>query len=58
MQIENDMEVLNEVEKIVTSNKFAQFLLSNTTSFNAAAYILQKLLDAVEADKEEFREED
>lgn len=41
---------LDEVKAFVESEKFTQFLLSNTTDFGTAAYILQTVLDAVERD--------
>lgn len=43
------MEVtLEDVREFVKSDKFAQFLLNNTTDFVVAAFILQSLLDIVE----------
>ncbi len=39
---------LDDVKRFVESEKFAQFLLANTTEFSTAAFILQTLLDAVE----------
>ena len=39
---------LDEVKDFIESSEFAQFLLSHTTQFSTAAYILQTLLDAVE----------
>lgn len=44
---------LQDVETFVKSEKFAQFLLANTEEFESAAFILQVLLNAVEAAKEE-----
>lgn len=41
---------LDEVSRIVKSEAFARFLLDQTTDFTAAAYILQALLDRLEAD--------
>ena len=41
---------LDEVARIVKSEAFARFLLDQTTDFAAAAYILQVLLDRLEAD--------
>lgn len=46
-----DLEVvvdLDEVRDFVESEKFAQFLLANTTEFSSAAFILQSLLNAIE----------
>lgn len=42
---------IEDVEKMVRSDKFAQFLLSNTTEFESAAFILQVLLNAIDAMK-------
>ena len=39
---------LEDVKEFVESQKFTQFLLSNTTEFSTAAFILQTLLDKVE----------
>ena len=45
MEIDFD---LDDVKRVVNSDKFAQFLLSNTTDFGAAAFILQTLCDKIE----------
>jgi len=43
-----DMTVnLKNVKEFIESQKFTQFLLSNTTDFSTAAFILQTLLDKV-----------
>ena len=44
---------LDEVEEFVTSEKFTDFLLSNTTDFSVAAFVLQILLDEIKKVKEE-----
>jgi len=52
-KIDWNMEVevnLDEVSRIVKSEAFARFLLDQTTDFTSAAYILQVLLDRLEAD--------
>ena len=50
MELNFDIEVdLNEVTSVVESPEFAQYLLSHTTDFASAAWILQTLLDAIEA---------
>lgn len=36
-------EDANDVKRVINSDKFAQFLLNNTTSFVAAAWILETL---------------
>lgn len=41
---------LDEVSRVVQSEAFARFLLDQTCDFTAAAYILQALLDRLEAD--------
>lgn len=47
-----DFEVevdLDEVRNVVEAPEFAQYLLSHTTQFSSAAFILQTLLGAIEA---------
>ena len=39
-------EDLEDAKRVIHSDAFAKFLLSNTTSFIAAAWILQTLIDA------------
>lgn len=39
---------LDEVKRVIEDPEFAQYLLTHTTTFGAAAFILQTLLDAVE----------
>ena len=41
---------LNDVKKFVESSEFADYLLSNTTNFSTAEYILQALLERLELD--------
>lgn len=52
-----DCEILNEVEATVTNEKFAQYLLSHTTNFASAAFIMQTLLEAIDKAKETLNEE-
>ena len=56
-EVKIDMEVLEEVEATVTNDKFAQYLLSNTTDFATAAFILQTLLNAIDEAKEKMNNE-
>ena len=56
-EVKIDREVLEEVEATVTNDKFAQYLLSNTTDFVAAAFILETLLSAIDEAKEKLNEE-
>ena len=56
-EVKIDREVLEEVESTVTNDKFAQYLLSNTTDFVAAAFILETLLNAIDEAKEKLNEE-
>ena len=47
-----DFEVtvdLAEVKEVIEAPEFAQYLLTHTTQFSTAAFILQTLLDAVDA---------
>lgn len=39
-------EDLEDAKRVIHSDAFAKFLLSKTTSFIAAAWILQTLMDA------------
>ena len=55
-EVKIDMEVLEGVEATVTSDKFAQYLLSNTTDFAVAAFIMQTLLNAIDEAKEKLNE--
>ena len=54
--VQIDREVLAEVEATVTDEEFAQYLLSHTTDFCSAAFIMQTLLDAIDEEKEKFNE--
>lgn len=47
---------IEDVEKFVTSKKFTNFLLENTTDFGVAAFIMQSLLDVIEDAKREMKE--
>ena len=55
--VQIDREVLDEVEATVTNDEFAQYLLSNTTDFAVAAFIMQTLLDAIDEAKEKLTNE-
>ena len=55
--VQIDREVLDEVEETVTNDEFAQYLLSHTTDFVAAAFIMQTLLNAIDEAKEKINEE-
>ena len=39
---------LDNVEDFITSDKFADFILTNTTDFGTAAFILQVVLDKID----------
>lgn len=39
---------LKDVKNFVTSDKFANFLLSNTTDFSTAAFVLSVLLEKID----------
>ena len=39
---------LDNVEEFITSDKFANFILNNTTDFGTAAFILQVVLDKID----------
>ena len=41
-----EREDLEDASRVIHSDKLTQFLLNNTTSFIAAAWILQTLTDA------------
>ena len=55
--VQIDSEVLAEVEATVTNDGFAQYLLSHTTDFASAAFIMQTLLDAIDEAKEKLDEQ-
>lgn len=55
--VEIDREILNEVEATVTDDGFAQYLLSHTTQFASAAFILDTVLRALDIAKEKLNEE-
>ena len=38
---------LDEVEELITSDKFAQFLLNNTVNFSTGAFVLQSAYEAL-----------
>lgn len=44
---------IKDVEQFITSEKFTNFLTSNTTDFGTAAFVLQTLLDKIEEIKNE-----
>lgn len=44
---------INDVEKFITSEKFTDFLVSNTTDIGTTGFILQVLLDKIEEIREE-----
>lgn len=58
MTIGLDMIDLKDAERVVKSDKFTQFLLTNTTQFGAAAFILQTLIDKIDEAKEILSSED
>lgn len=45
---------LDEVARVVRSESFARYLLDETEDFAAAAYILQAVLDRLEADGQQL----
>jgi hypothetical protein len=45
---------LDEVARVVRSESFARYLLDETEDFAVAAYILQALLDRLEADGQQL----
>ena len=55
-EVKIDREVLEEVEATVTNDKFAKYLLSHTTDFAAAAFIMETLLNAIEEAKEKLND--
>lgn len=45
---------LNDIKEFVNSDKFAHFLINNTTDFGTAAFVLQTLIEKIdELEKEE-----
>ena len=51
MELDLDIHDIKDAERVVTSDDFTQLLLSKTTSFAAAAFILQTVLDAIKEAK-------
>ena len=49
----NLMVDIDNVEEFITSEKFTNFLVSNTTEIGTAGFILQVLLDKIEEIKSE-----
>lgn len=49
-----DKTTIKDIERVIESDKFAQFLLNNTTDFMAAAFILETLVNAVEEVKNQL----
>ncbi len=45
---------LDEVARVVRSESFARYLLDETEDFAVAAYILQTLIDRLEADGQQL----
>jgi hypothetical protein len=48
MNILLDKETIDQADKLINSDAFSQFLLSNTTDFTAAAFILDACFKAVD----------
>lgn len=44
----NLMVDIDNVKKFITSEKFTNFLVSNTTDFGTAAFVLQTLLEKID----------
>ena len=58
IELGTTMEVdLSEVKKFIEDEEFAHFLLEHTSDFSVAAYVLQALLDRVEADAQSLDNE-
>lgn len=58
MELDIHIHDIKDAERVVTSDDFAQLLLSKTTSFAAAAFILQTILDAIKEAKAKLGEDD
>ncbi len=55
IQWNTEVEVnLDEVARVVRSESFARYLLDETEDFAVAAYILQTLIDRLEADGQQL----
>lgn len=57
MELDIHIHDIKEAERVVTSDDFTRLLLSKTTSFAAAAFILQAILDAIKEAKAKLGEE-
>ena len=49
-----NQHTIKDIERTITDDKFAAYLLSNTTDFAAAAWILETLLKGLDDLKEKF----
>lgn len=49
-------KVIEEVKSVINSDGFTHYLLSNTTMFEAAAFILQSLFNAVDDVEKELED--
>ena len=56
--MELDIHDIKDAERVINDDKFSQYLLSHTTTFGAAAFILQTLFVAVDNAKAELQKED
>jgi hypothetical protein len=48
---------LDEVKRLVESDAFVQFLLNHTSDLAVAGYVLQKVMESIEADSENLDKE-
>jgi hypothetical protein len=52
MEMIIDQHTIKDIERTITEDKFAAYLMSNTTDFVAAAWILETLLKGLDDLKE------
>lgn len=56
MDVTISKSTVEEIKSVISSDGFTKWLLSNTTSFAAAAWIMQTLFNAVEDLNKTFEE--
>jgi hypothetical protein len=58
MEVLIDKEVLDDMERVINSSEFTQFLLSHATQIGTSVIILQTLLDKFSELKEQFSDDE
>lgn len=56
MEIEITQDIIEDAENFVWSNSFASFLTSHTVTFEAAAFLLDTVIKAIDEAKKALKE--